>query len=255
MFHGWPARSPHHEDVPVEDWCRLVDLGSWAIERMGPDTVRTWTPIKWHHCRHLVLRELLQWYRQHGRDVAAVHSRMNAVRTDHSAGDSPSSSSWSWSSYTGWFPTVCTALGCVFLQLSVLGQVHLWGDVCRRLVQNQHHPPTPTVHIHNHTPGDRHQDATPPTQPPMINPFENDPIMDQWLALMNEVEQERYGPDPDHPDDPDDNDDNDSLPDSLDSFWAHEFQAQHEYDDQRSESPGSVRSHSQEPTDNDIIES
>lgn len=220
MFHGWPVCPP---STPAVDWCRLMDLAELSIQRMGQNTTKGWSKRKMKLCRHLVMKELCEWYRDHGCDVESVHSRIKDRNWSNSQGvnssGSSSSSSNSSSAFRlcgGWFPFICTDVGMVFLQLAVLGQVHRWPDICRLMYQVASVKTMQDVH----TMGDRHRHTKPPIQNPMHNPCLNDPILQQLIELLleTELELELNNNVEEDPNKTSQSSSTSSLLDSLDSF-------------------------------------
>lgn len=221
MFHDWP---PLPLNAHPEDWCRLMDLAELALQRMDRSQ---WSPKKHRIAQHLVMKELWAWYEDHGRDVAAVHSRMNDRSWSHSPSDKTKSSIASWF-VDGWFPTLCTGVGALFLQLAVLGQVHRWSSVCRQMITQV---ATNPMQVLQRT-GDTPQHSTPPNQNPMQNPILKDPILMQLKDLMQEMEDEeeqmrRYEEELQQQQHCSEED---SEPNSLDSFWIREYFGNNDHD-------------------------
>ena len=252
MFHGWPACPI---TIGAVDWCRLMDLAEMSIQRMGENTTKNWSKRKMKLCRHLVLKELCEWYRDHACDVDSVHSRMkdrnwsNSHRVNSSSSSSSSSSSVSSASRLcgGWFPFLCTDVGMVFLQLAVLGQVHRWPDVCRLMYQVAV-AANDSNRIHDvHTMmGDKQRHTKTPIHNPMHNPCLNDPILEQLIELMFEMEQdmEETQQQSGEPTTFSSNSStSSSLLDSLDSFLLRDLfrpeQIQNEYNNESDQSSGS----------------
>lgn len=229
MFHDWPACPG---TVNAIDWCKLMDLAEISIQRIGSKVTSDWSKRKMKLCQYLVMKELTEWYTDHGVDVDSVHSRMKDRNWSNSHGVNCSSSTSSASRLCGgWFPFLCTDVGMVFLQLAVLGQVHRWPVICKLMYQVAN-----VNSMHDvHRMGDMQRHTKPPTENPMQNPCLNDPILQQLIEYMLETERELES---NVNVDPTLSTSSSSLQDSLDSFLLRaSFQT--DYNNESDESSGS----------------
>lgn len=184
---GWPCRPSH---IAALDWCEIIDLADECIQRMGID----WSGRPPQHLatvRELCVRELRDCYESGGglpRIRERIRSRSSAV-AHHNVDSRASNSAWesmaSWLT-GGWFPFVCTGVGCVFLQLAVLGQLRLWPGLVHQMYRVQQ--ATTTTDQQN---GDNPPHTSPPHQNPMQSPCLNDPVIQAMLREFTTTQQQQ----------------------------------------------------------------
>lgn len=194
MFHGWPkcpaACTPVH-------WCELMDIAQTSIRSVQVLSPLPWSTRKLHLVQRLTMAELYEAYVQVGRSTAQIHSRANAsLNCSHSRCVNTASEQnlevdcsalatrWRRILCGDWFPTVCTGVGLLFVQVVLVGQVQRWSTMCRHMYHvyttmirnDQYMPPNPP-----HT--------TPPSQNPIQNACLQDAIVQQWIQELTDVEQ------------------------------------------------------------------
>jgi hypothetical protein len=192
MFHGWPkcpaSCSPVH-------WCELMDIAQAAIQSVQTLALYPWSIRKSHLVQRLTMAELYEAYVQADRSTACIHSRANAsLSCSHSLRDNEHVACLDVESTPSnvlrrilcgdWFPTVCTGVGLLFVQVALLGQLHRWSSMCRHMYQ---------VYMTNTT-SDQYIVPNPPqTSPPIQNPMQNaclqDPMVQQWIQELTNDEQ------------------------------------------------------------------
>lgn len=194
MFHGWPkcpaSCTPSH-------WCELMDIAQTSIQSVQLQSPLPWSTKKIYLVQRLTMAELYEAYVQAGRSTERIHSRANASRNcSHSSGDNNASAQdldavhsapstlWRRLLCGDWFPTVCTGVGLLFVQVVLVGQVQRWSSMCRHM----YHVYTTTMR------NDQYNAPNPPhTTPPIQNPMQNaclqDAIIQQWIQEFTDLEQ------------------------------------------------------------------
>lgn len=236
----WPCR-PHH--IKALDWCIMMDLTEECVQRMNIDWTGRSDELKL--VRHMCMREFRECYESvcGGKGLERIRER---IRDRSSAVDQLSvptiASHSSWDSIArvltgGWFPVICTGVGLLFLQLSVLGQLRHWPGLVHHMYNVQ-----ATTTARDQQNGDNPPQTSPPVQNPMHNPCLNDPGIQDILAALTRTEkdlQEEVWSD----DTPSSSSHRSyfscSLPSSLDSLWEDDTsqRTRADYHDRQSQQP------------------
>lgn len=216
----WPCRPSH---IRALDWCAMMDLTDECIQRMNID----WTgrSDELMMVRHMCMREFRECYESvcGGSGLERIRDRIlnrSSAVDHHNVPTIASHSSWDNVARVltgGWFPVVCTGVGLLFLQLSVLGQLRHWPNLVQRMY-NVH----ATTTAKDQQNGDSPPQTSPPHQNPMQNPCLNDPGIQDILTALTRRRQEDLQEEEEN-DDPLSSSHRSyfscSLPSSLDSLW------------------------------------
>ncbi len=218
MVRGFP---PRPDDFAVYDWVFITTIVEQFLDRLKHEnpwhgTIQ-WTHIKERTFRQLCIREVRAEYEKQGRRKSAIAS---AVQN----GRGITTSDWWHIASGGQWPTMCSSVGLVFVQLHCIGRTDCWIDFCNAVKQVIiHHIPT-IIHM------DTRSDIMPienPTHTPNANTLWDHPILNQWMTEWIQHEEDEHAriENDEEEEHLDTTHELDWLPepDSLDSLFLHRY--------------------------------
>lgn len=141
---GWPPRVP---TIAPEQWLEILQLAKESVDAMQLDPATE--PEKIRICRGLCVEEIKRQCLEWNQSMDRVRERCQ-----HPTSLDPNREySWTdrclWTLTKGMFPTVCTSVGLVFVNLVMMGKQHWWPAVVRHLYDNQITDPNHTMMLPN----------------------------------------------------------------------------------------------------------